>query len=303
MLNGYLDKETNYRIGKDYDLAYCPERIDPGNKKYWVGNINRVCGASTKIALSKVYNFYNSILESEIIPMESIEEAELVKVWENSMRNVNIAQANLLAKICDRYHFSINKIREGLESKIKQFEIYLAYPGLGPGGHCIPEDIHYLIHTSENDIQMDMSLLKEAIKINESMPKYVYNKLIYNINQNGDNINDMNILMLGKSYKQNSDDIRCSQALVLYDIIAQNNKNNFIFDPIVDNYASQDEAKKVLKEKLEIANIVILGCPHDIFLNIDYSNYKNIKYVLDCWNKLEKEKIICEGINYIGVGL
>ena len=299
----YLNEKFNLKVGQHYDLAYCPERIDPGNKKYWVGNVNRVCGASSKEALHRTFNFYKTILEAEIIQMESIEEAELVKVWENSMRNISIAQANLLAQVCDKYNFSINKLREGLESKIKQFGNPLSYPGLGPGGHCIPEDIHYLIETSENDINTDMSLLKEAVKINEGMPKYVYSKMINAIDKNGDKIDNMNVLMLGKSYKPNSDHIRRSQAIVLYDMIIKNNKNNIVFDPIVDNNLNKDEIAEILNEKLKNADIVILGCPHNIFLDIDYSNYKNIKYVLDCWNKLDKEKIMKAGINYIGVGI
>lgn len=299
----YLNKKFNLEVGKHYDLAYCPERIDPGNQKYWVENINRVCGASSREALYRTFNFYKTILKAKIIPMESIEEAELIKVWENSMRNISIAQANLLAQVCDKYNFSINNVRKGLESKIKQFGNPLAYPGLGPGGHCIPEDIHYLIETSENDINIDMSLFKEAVKINESMPKYAYSKMVNVINKNGDNIDNMNILMLGKSYKPNSDDIRRSQAIALYDIIIKNNKNNIVYDPIVDNNLNKEEIEENLREKLKNAEVVILGCPHNIFLNIDYSNYKNIKYVLDCWNKLDKEKIIDAGINYIGVGI
>lgn len=299
----YLKEKLDLRVGQHYDLAYCPERIDPGNKKYWVGNINRVCGASSKEAIHRTFDFYKTILEAEIIQMESIEEAELIKVWENSMRNISIAQANLLAQVCDKYNFSINKLREGLESKIKQFGNPLAYPGLGPGGHCIPEDIHYLIESSENDINTDMSLLKEAVKINESMPRYVYNKMVNVLNQNGDKIDNMNVLMLGKSYKPNSDDIRRSQAIALYNIITENNKNSIVFDPIADKCSNKVEITEDLKEKLKKADIVVLGCPHNMFLDIDYSHYKNIKYVLDCWNKLDKGEITKEGINYIGVGI
>ena len=86
-------------------------------------------------------------------------------------------------------------------------------------------------------------------------------------------------------------------------MIIKNNKNNIVFDPIVDNNLNKDEIAEILNEKLKNADIVILGCPHNIFLDIDYSNYKNIKYVLDCWNKLDKEKIMKAGINYIGVGI
>lgn len=299
----YLREESDIILNKDYELAYCPERIDPGNKKYWVGNINRVCGASSEKALKRACDFYKTIIESKIISMESIEEAELVKVWENSMRNVSIAQANLLALICDKYKFSVNRVIEGLQSKINQFGMSLAYPGLGPGGHCIPEDIHYLIDTSENNINTDMALLKEAVKINENMPKYAYEKLVKTINKNNNEIDNMNILMLGESYKPNSNDIRRSQAIALYNIIKSNHKDSIMLDPVVQNITDKLEIEKLLENNLKKADIVVLSCPHDIFLNIDYSKYKNIKYLLDCWNKLDKYKIINMGINYIGVGI
>ena len=298
----YLLINSSLKINVDYDLAYCPERIDPGNKKYWVGNINRVCGASSKEALRRTYDFYNELIEAKIIPMNSIEEAELVKVWENSMRNVSIAQANLLAILCDKYHFSINTLMDGLNSKIEQFGLSLAYPGLGPGGHCIPEDIHYLIETAEENIKIDMQLLKESVKINENMPLYAYNKLKTIVDNTGEKFSNMSVLMLGISYKANTSDVRRSQAKVLYDIINKDNKRLTLFDPFVDNYNSDVDINNLLENELKKAEIVIISCPHDIFLKIDYSKYKNIKFILDCWNKLEGKKMNNSGIIYIGIG-
>ncbi len=299
----YLKENANLNIDKDYDLAYCPERIDPGNKKYWIGNINRVCGGCSRVALNRAYGFYSSIIEAKVLPLESIEEAELIKVWENSMRNISIAQANLLAMACDKYGFSVNRIIKGLESKIEQFGNKLAYPGIGPGGHCIPEDIHYLIETSEENINLDMGLLKEAVNINENMPQYVYNKLVETVNKDGNDFNKMDILMLGTSYKANSRDMRRSQAIVLYDIIKKSHNNNFVYDPIVEGNIDKLEMNSFLNERMSKTDIVVIGCPHDIFIKIDYTKYKNIKYILDCWNKLNKESIINAGINYIGVGI
>lgn len=294
----------NYKlkIDEDYDLAYCPERIDPGNSKYWVKNINRVCGASSKSAMDRTIAFYKSIIEAEIIPMKSIEEAELVKVWENSMRNISIAESNLLAIICDKYGFSVKRILTGLNSKISQFGLSLAYPGIGPGGHCIPEDIHYLIETSHNDIKVNTKLLEEAVKINENMPQYAINKLIKEIESDNNKIEKMKILILGISYKPNSNDIRRSQALVLYNNLRKINNNIAIYDPLVKsidiNFLKEDEFFQYINE----ADVVVLSCVHNLFLNIDYTQYKNIRYILDCWNKLDKEKIIKSGKKYIGVG-
>lgn len=298
----YLSMNSNLKVNIDYDLAYCPERIDPGNKKYWVGNINRVCGASSKDALKKTCELYNKIIDAKIIPMNSIEEAELVKVWENSMRNISIAQANLLAILCDKYNFSINTLMEGLNSKIEQFGLSLAYPGLGPGGHCIPEDIHYLIDTTEKNIKIDMQLLKESVKINENMPQYAYDKLKTITNNHGYNLSKMNVLMLGISYKANTSDVRRSQAKVLYDIIVRDNNKLTLIDPFVNKYDSDININTILESEFNKADIIIISCPHDMFLKIDYSKYKNIKCILDCWNKLESKKICNSGIIYIGIG-
>lgn len=288
-------------INKDYELAYCPERIDPGNKKYWVGNINRVCGATSNDTLNKVCNFYEDIIDAKIIPMQSIEEAELVKVWENSIRNMRIAQANLLAKIADKYNFSVKRLINGLNSKVEQFGLSIAFPGIGPGGHCIPEDIHYLIKAVEDNDNVDMQIFKESVKINENMPQYALSKLLKAVNKNCDNIENLKIVMLGISYKANTDDMRRSQALVLLEMLKKYNPNVIVFDPIVDN-TPKSEIESKLSEILKDANVVIVGCPHKEFLEINFSKFNNIKYLLDCWNKFDKLAINSDGINYIGIG-
>ena len=192
---------------------------------------------------------------------------------------------------------------EGLESKVQQFGNNIAYPGLGPGGHCIPEDIHYLIQTSKNNINLDMKILKDAVEINENMPMYIYKKLNEQLKRNNDKIENMNILMLGISYKPNSDDTRCSPAIRLYNIIKERNPNCYIFDSIAKPETKYEHFENELEIALDKANIVFLSCPHDIFLDIDYSKYSNIKYIADCWNKLNKNRIESSGINYIGVGI
>lgn len=301
-IKDYLFKKNNLKVDEDYDLAYCPERIDPGNNKYWVGNINRVCGGASINALERAVDFYKTIIDGKIIPMKSIEEAELIKVWENSMRNISIAQSNLLAIICDKYKFSVKEVINGLNSKVEQFGISIAYPGIGPGGHCIPEDIHYLIKTSKNDIKVNVNLLKEAVKINENMPQYILNKLLSKMKKSDSTFEKMKILMLGISYKANSSDTRRSQALALYDIIKKKNKNIDIYDPIAEEGEVSSLKTKEFEKYINETDIIIIGCAHDMFLKMDYTQYKNIKYVLDCWNTLDKEKIINAGINYIGVG-
>ena len=288
----------NIILGKDYDLAYCPERVDPGNRTYWVGNINRVCGASSEESLNKAINFYKKVLDSKIISMNSIEEAELVKVWENSTRNMAIAQANLLAKICDNKNMDVETVISGLKSKTEQFPLNIAHPGIGPGGHCIPEDIHYLIDVVKD---IDMGLFKESVKINESMPQYAVDKLIEELKKEGTILKDLNIVMLGISYKPNTNDTRRSQAKVLFDIAKELGANITYFDPIVDNIEDY-KAKKILNNILKQNDVIILGCAHSMFLDIDFSKYSNIKYVLDCWNKYYGSNLTHTHIKHIGIG-
>lgn len=292
-----MNKKYNKIINTDYYLACCPERIDPLNNKYNIKNINRVCGASSDEALEKTYNFYKSIINAKIMKMKSIEECELVKCWENSIRNISIAESNLLAQICDDYKFDVKKVIEGLNTKVEQFELKIAYPGLGPGGHCIPEDIHYLIDTIEYNTNVNMDLFKEAIKVNETMPQYIFNKLEkLKVNKN------VNLLFLGISYKANSDDLRHSQALKLLNLLKQKYNDIKVYDPLVNNKITNILNDLELNNELEKADIVILGCPHDKLKNIKFEDYKNIKIILDCWNVLDREKLVKSGKKYIGVG-
>ena len=295
MTRKYVERNLKIKNGLmvnvDYDLAYCPERIDPGNKKYWVGNINRVCGASSKKALDRVVNFYSKNIDAEIIPMGSIEEAEMVKVWENSMRNVSIAQANLLAILCDKNGFSVKRLTSGLNSKVEQFGLNIAKPGIGPGGHCIPEDIHYLIESMSK--YNDMQLFRQSVKINEYMPQYACEKIVSLISD----FKNLNILMLGKSYKPNSTDVRRSQAIVLYDLIMKITSDVKMLDPVV-NPSDID----LLNELVNKAEVIIISCPHNIFLNIDFLKCKKLKYIFDCYNKLDKSSFEKTNIQYIGIG-
>ena len=298
ILKDEYDKELNI----DYYLAYCPERIDPVNKKYNIKNINRVCGASSDYALEIAYKFYNSIINAKIKKMKSIKECELIKCWENSTRNISIAESNLLAKICDEYKFDIKDIIDGLNTKVEQFGLNIAYPGLGPGGHCIPEDIQYLITSVENNTDIDMSLFKESVKINENMPNFIENKIEKLIEKEKKN-KKLNLLFLGVSYKPNSDDIRHSQAIKLLKMLEQNNKLQVkYYDPIAKYTANNEIKENELQNELCKTDIIVLGCPHKIFNNIDYTKYKKIKYIIDCWNSINEKYIDELKINYIGVG-
>ena len=146
-----------------------------------------------------------------------------------------------------------------------------------------------------------MQIFKESVKINENMPQYVLDRLLKIINSNKESICNLKVLMLGVSYKANTDDMRRSQALVLLELIKKYNEDIVVFDPIVDN-TPKEKIQSKLNKLLKETDIVVVSCPHNEFLNINFKEFKNIKYLLDCWNKFDRFTIETCGIKYVGIG-
>ncbi|HHH12379.1 MAG TPA: nucleotide sugar dehydrogenase, partial [Candidatus Moranbacteria bacterium] len=136
-------EKKGLQVGRDFFLAHCPERINPGDPKWNVGNIPRVVGAFTEEGASRAVKFYRSIVDAPIKAMKSIREAEAVKVVENSFRDINIAFVNELAQSFDRLGIDIVDVIDGAATK--PFAFLPHYPSCGVGGHCIPVDPYYLI--------------------------------------------------------------------------------------------------------------------------------------------------------------
>jgi UDP-N-acetyl-D-glucosamine dehydrogenase len=144
-----LEKESGLKCGKDFYLAHCPERINPGDKKWNIENINRVVGGFDETGLQKAIEFYKSIISAEIKPMASLKEAEAVKIVENAFRDINIAFVNELAMSFSRLNIDVVNVINGAATK--PFSFMPHYPGCGVGGHCIPVDPYYLIEYAKKN--------------------------------------------------------------------------------------------------------------------------------------------------------
>lgn len=302
-----LEKESGLKVGEDFYLAHCPERIDPGNDTFFVGNLNRVVGGITEACTEQAMNFYLSIIDAKITPLGSTEEAEFVKSWENSHRNVMIAMANSAAIISDALGMNIDNILEGLQSKVDQFGLKLATPGIGPGGHCIPEDIHYVIKKArENGI--DTRFLDAAADLNDKMPSYAVHKLSLMTKENGEKLSDLNVSLLGLAYKPNIDDIRRSPSIEAgYDLV-RSAKNVTVSDPFVPMnrvIVKGAAIAETLEDALLTADVLFIGTGHTIYkeqLTADVLKKNGIRYVFDGRNCLDKESIVAAGISYRGIG-
>ena len=302
-----LEKESGLKVGRDFYLAHCPERIDPGNKNFYVGNLNRVLGGITDNCTKRAMEFYSGIIDAKILPLNSVEEAEFVKSWENSYRNVQIALSNEAAVICDALNMDITRVLEGLQSKVDQFGLSLAKPGIGPGGHCIPEDIHYVIKRARQG-GVDTRLLEDAADLNDKMPQYALHRLAEMVRDAGEEISTLRVALLGLAYKPEIADIRRSPSFEVAHNLVRYTKSFVVHDPFTKNVHDQLPGVKhmeSLEDALEYADIIFIGTAHHLYinqLNADMLAKYHVCFVLDGRNALDKTAIEAAGISYRGIG-
>lgn len=288
--------EKGLKEGQDYYLAHCPERIDPGNKKWNVGNINRVVGAMSEEGLKKAVAYYKAIIDGEIRPMKSIKAAESVKVVENSFRDVNIAFVNELAQSFDQMGIDVKDVIDGAATK--PFAFMAHYPSRGVGGHCIPVDPYYLIEEAKRK-GFDHQFLRTARRINNYMPFYTVKTLQDILNKIELPLKNIRVGVLGLSYKANIDDLRESPAFKIIDELKKKEAQVLTFDP----YIKEKSDAKSLEELLEKSEALILVTNHQDFLGKeDLFKKFNIKAIVDGVNCLDGEKIKNLGIQYHGIG-
>ena len=291
-------KKEKFDAYKDEILvAHCPERIDPGNKKWTIENLPRVVGGVTKEATKKAAEFYREIINADVIELSSVKAAEATKIMENTFRDVNIAFVNEMAQGFDKAGIDIIEVIKGASTK--PFAFMPHYPGAGVGGHCIPVDPYYLIEKAKQ-IGFNHKFLSLAREINNSMPKYAVELLENQLQKLKKSIKGAKVGVLGIAYKADVDDIRESPAVEIINILNAKGADVFVFDP----HVKKNINAKNLDELLNKSDYIILATDHEEFKNIDLSLLKKHKIlaVIDGRNCLDKEKIKSIGILYHGIG-
>lgn len=257
-----IEKETNHKIGKTLFLAHCPERINPGDTKWHVGNINRVIGGYCETSLDKASVFYESIIEAKIKKMASLKEAEAVKIVENSFRDINIAFVNELAMSFNKLGINVKNVIDGAATK--PFAFMAHYPGIGVGGHCIPVDPYYLIEYARGN-GFEHLFLSLARSINENMPLYCVDRVEEALIEHGDGgLKDKEVGVLGLSYKANVGDDRESPSKVLVDELLRRGARVHTYDP----YFLEKSTAKSVNELIENKQVVFLATAHNEFKKI-----------------------------------
>lgn len=275
---------TGLQVGKDFFLAFSPERVDPGNKRFTTKNTSKVVGGVTPSCLEISYTLYGQTILN-IVPVSSPAAAELTKVFENTYRSVNIALVNEMMLLCDRMGLDVWEIVDAAATK--PFGIHTFYPGPGVGGHCIPIDPFYLTWKAR-EYDFHTRFIELAGEINVEVSYYVVNKVYRALNQVNKSVKDANILVLGVAYKKDIDDVRESPALIIIERLRREGANITYHDPYIPEIQPHGGSKINLRsidltpEALAAADGVLIITDHS---NIDYDQVvQHAQLVVDTRN-------------------
>lgn len=292
-----VEEKTGMKAGVDFDLAHCPERINPGDAKWNVYNIPRNIGSTSAEATKRTADLYREFIDAEINEMPSLKTAEATKIIENTFRDINIAFVNELAKSFDVLDIDLKTVIDAAANK--PFAFMAHYPSCGVGGHCIPVDPYYLIERAKQS-GFDHKFLKLAREINNSMPGYTIGLLADELNEFAKAIKGTKIALLGLSYKANVGDIRQSPSLVMRKELYDKGAVLTVFDPHFPDCSNVDS----LDEALEGVMAVLIATDHNEFKSLTpkYFQSKGVKVVIDGKNCLDKAAFENSGIAYKGIG-
>ena len=220
---------SGLELGRDFFLAYSPEREDPGNSELSAGGIPKVVGGLDSQSLQLANELYAAAVV-QTVPVLSCEVAEACKILENTYRSVNIAMVNEMKILFDRLGIDIWQVIDA--AKTKPFGFQAFYPGPGLGGHCIPIDPFYLSWVARKN-SMATRFIELAGEINASMPRYVSDRVTDALNHHGKPVRDSRIGILGVAYKKDVDDPRESPAFRLMELLSNKGANLTYNDPYI----------------------------------------------------------------------
>jgi len=245
---------TGLRVGEDFFLAFSPERIDPGNKRYSISNTPKVISGVTAGCSELAQTLYSTITE-HIVPVSSTKCAELVKLLENTFRYTNLAMVNELALMCERLGVDVWEVIEAAATK--PFGFMPFFPGPGLGGHCVPVDPLYLSWKLKT-LNYTARFIELASQINASMPGHVVRKIADGLNELSKSVKDSKILILGVAYKRDVGDTRESPAIEVMRILAEKGAVLSYIDPYVP--ALEIESDVYRSRELDPATLERFDC-------------------------------------------
>ena len=283
--------------GKDFYLAYSPEREDPGNKNFTTKTIPKVVGGLTATCKNIATKLYSKAIDTTVA-VSSVEAAEATKILENVYRCINIAMVNELKMVFDRMDIDVWEVIRAASTKPFGFSAF--YPGPGLGGHCIPIDPFYLTWKARQ-YGMPTRFIELAGEINTSMPEYVISKVMDALNSHKKSMNGSKILVLGLAYKPDIDDVRESPSLELIELLRDKGAKVDYNDPYIPQTHKQRKYNLGMKSKKLTEKLI---ASYDaVLVSTNHSDYDfqwitdNAQLVIDTRNatanvKSNKNKIV-----------
>lgn len=271
-------ERSGLRAGRDFCLAFSPERFDPGNPARQLRSIPKIVGGIDAKSAGLACLLYGQVADS-VLPVSSAEVAEMTKVFENVFRSVNVALVNELAQLCDKMGISVWEVIRAASSK--PFGYMPFYPGPGIGGHSIPLDPYYL---ADKALEYDFHsrFIELAADINESMPAYVASQITAALNRRDISLGGAKILVLGAAYKQDVADMHGSPALKLIEILQKKGARVDYCDPHVPQIrlpSGPQDSIKLNYASLKSYDCTVIATPHSAY---DYAKIvRNSKLVFD----------------------
>ncbi len=291
-----LIEEAGFVVGQDIYLAHCPERVLPGKIIQEMVENNRICGGYTKACAEKAEQLYRHFVKGQII-LTDAKTAEMSKLMENTFRDVNIALANELAKICNRLDINVLDV---IEMANKHPRVNIHTPGPGVGGHCLAVD-PYFIADKVPELAKIIALCRET---NGSMPNYV----VENVEKILAHIEHPKIAVFGLTYKGNIDDMRESPAIEIVENLHQKGYEVILHDPHVHNKYIEIVD---FETAIDNADLILLLADHDEFKYMDWNDISahmrhpyvfDTKNIVQNVNKTDEEHEMLEDIMYINYG-
>jgi UDP-N-acetyl-D-glucosamine dehydrogenase len=258
-----LLEESGLAAGRDFHVAYSPERVDPGRADFTLRNTVKVIGGFTDACAERAKELYECVVD-EVMIVSTPDAAELAKLLENIFRSVNIALVNELAMLCDRMDIDVWEVIEAASTK--PFGFMRFDPGPGMGGHCLPVDPFYLAWRAR-EFDFYTEFVELAGKINQSMPYFCVSKIERTLNDHGKATRGAHVLLLGVAYKPGVGDMRESPAVKIAKLLDERGAKLTYHDPHVPSLSEPRLESSPLDRALEAADLVVIVTAHP---EIDY---------------------------------
>lgn len=263
-------EKRGLKCGRDFYLAYSPERAIPTRTMEEIRKNSRIVGGYCENSAELAHAFYSKITEGEVTKTD-LRTAEVVKLIENTYRDVNIALANEIALLCEKIGADAIK---AIKLANKHPRVNLHYPGAGVGGHCLPKDPWFLINKAE-EVNLELKLIRTAREVNESMPEHVLKRIEKELKSIGKSLNNAKITILGIAYKGNTSDTRNSPAEKIIERLS-NLKCDFISH---DSFVSQDFGYKFsrdIKAAIKNADCIVILAEHDEYKKLNLNEVEKL---------------------------